>query len=159
MRRTGLLTTLAAVLLTIGCNLGQLTDTSGPDDTVSEVGIGSAWLGTPGGTDGPGNDDHPLVGEWSVSLAGCGSPSVRLTLNGDSNGSIWYRDCQTNCAAGQVGLFRWESSGIASGQLTFNYTSFSVCGQQGNTPAPDSRPYSFTGPNLQFAGVSWTKTG
>lgn len=162
MRR---LTTAAMLLLAValaGCNLSQIVDSSEPDDVAATKGIGSGWTGDSAGSGGgpgtdPQNNQHPLVGEWHYNSA-CGSPAITLTLNSTREGRIWYKDCAGVCpATGQVGVFNWSATGLASGSLTLTYRSLTICGQPANTPAADSRPYSFSGPNLQFAGVSWAK--
>lgn len=152
-----------ALLIATACNLGQITDTSGPDDTVSQNGIGSGWTGGAAGTGGGGgggDDSHPLVGEWVWSTPTCAlSPAIRLTLSANLTGTIQYADCDNSCPGGQIGGFRWVASGLSSGSLQLNYTGLTICGAPANTPAPDSKNFSFSGPNLVWAGVTWTKAG
>ena len=108
---------------------------------------------------GTSSDEHALVGEWHLELRGCETPSVRLTLEADGSGEVWYRDCNgaMGCESGSLTHFDWRANGSSSGDLTLSYTQMEICGQEQPTPDGGTLDYEVTASTLRYADREWER--
>lgn len=99
---------------------------------------------------------NPLIGTWAYQQANCGSNKSLIKFFNDTKGEIMIPDCDNigSCPTGSVTGFDYTTSG---GNITFDYTSFTVCGQTATPPQGGTIGYSVSGNTLTLGSQTWTR--